>query len=179
MDEKNYKLDYDSLGVGNVVYLKEDSETQGIKRGIYEIVAMGEFKGEDTKITIKKYDNYDEEEPQEKLDERKSEVTLKEINDEIYLIEQHCPSCRYKSYLFVAEEDYIRRQEGRATAQECYPYLTIPQCELAISGTCYSCQHILFAKNYDKKGRHIGEKLRREELRRGEHPKPSRRSRKL
>lgn len=174
MEERNYKLDYDSLGVKSVVYLKEDNETQGITRGIYEIVTMGEFKEEDTKITIKKYDNYDEEELQEKRDERKSEVTLKEINNEIYLIEQHCPSCRYKSYLIVAEEDYIRRQEGQATAQECYPYLTIPQRELAISGTCYSCQHILFAKNYDKKGRHIGEKLRR-----GEHPKPPRRSQKL
>ena len=108
MDEKNYKLDYDSLGVGNVVYLKEDSETQGIKRGIYEIVAMGEFKGEDTKITIKKYDNYDEEEPQEKRDERKSEVTLKEINDEsntVPLVDTNHTSLLPKKTTYVDKKD--------------------------------------------------------------------------
>ena len=70
--------------------------------------------------------------------------------------------CETKSYLFVAEKDFLKRKNAaeygkRIAIQDSYPYLTIPQRELAKTGMCYNCQQKIFTLHYDKKRNFIGD----------------------
>ena len=163
MEERNYQAESEELFEGEVVFLKEDNASKDIKQGIYEIIEIGKLDGENTKVTIQEFDNYDGQAPLEiKENPKKAEVTLKELDLETKLLQERCRMCETKSYLFVAEKDFLKRKNAaeygkRIAIQDSYPYLTIPQRELAKTGMCYNCQQKIFTLHYDKKGKFIGD----------------------
>lgn len=72
------------------------------------------------------------------------------------LIECCCPQCGKVTIIYVREEDYNKRVKEQSPAQNCFPYLTIPERETIISGMCPECQKKLFPLNYDKDGNWVG-----------------------
>ena len=73
-----------------------------------------------------------------------------------YPVERLCHQCGEVTVIYVREEDYNKRVKGRSPAQNCFPYLTMPERETIISGMCPECQKKLFPLNYDKNGNWVG-----------------------
>lgn len=73
-----------------------------------------------------------------------------------YPVERLCHQCGKVTVIYVREEDYNKRVKGRSPAQNCFPYLTMPERETIISGMCPECQKKLFPLNYDKDVNWVG-----------------------
>lgn len=69
-----------------------------------------------------------------------------------YPIECNCRMCGATTTIMGREVDYIKRIEERVPVQLCFSYLTRPQREAIVSGTCLECQKKLFSENYDSEG---------------------------
>lgn len=67
-----------------------------------------------------------------------------------------CRMCGDVTVIYVRGEDYDKRYGQRCPVQECFPYLSVPEREAIISGTCPVCQQRLFPRNYDDGDNWIG-----------------------
>ena len=58
-----------------------------------------------------------------------------------------CNVCDTEYRLNVMEEDYLRWQEGKTLIQDAFPYLSIGDRELMISGICAKCWEDMFGQS--------------------------------
>lgn len=73
-----------------------------------------------------------------------------------YTVKCACSMCKNTTEVKVRYGDYLLRFAMNKPAQDCFPYLSVPEREAIISGVCLDCQKKLFANNYDKNGNWIG-----------------------
>lgn len=75
----------------------------------------------------------------------------KVINDNEVSIRCTCPICGEYNYVTVNKKDYDKHLENpRAFVNDLYPYLSVDDRELLISGTCSKCWDEIFADMGDE-----------------------------
>lgn len=73
-----------------------------------------------------------------------------------YTVKCSCSMCNNTTEIKVRYGDYLSRFAMGKPAQDCFPYLSTPERESIISGTCPECQKKIWRNNYDFKGNWIG-----------------------
>lgn len=64
-------------------------------------------------------------------------------------IETRCPICGERHYVEVFEKDFIAWRNG-TLIQDAFPYLSVDERELLISGTCAECFSAIFGDDDDE-----------------------------
>ena len=84
---------------------------------------------------------------------RNREIRPEERN---YTVQCKCSMCNSTTEVKVRYGDYLLRFAMRKPAQNCFPYLSVPERESIISGTCPDCQKKIWRNNYDNNGNWVG-----------------------
>lgn len=88
---------------------------------------------------------------------RLNRVVLPE--ERFYGVECLCDMCGKSTVVKVRFGDYLLWAAMQQPAQDCFPYLSVPERETLISGMCSECQKKVWPDNYDDNGNWIGEVL--------------------
>lgn len=70
-------------------------------------------------------------------------------NKKEYIIITSCPFCGEINEIAVSEDDYWDWQDG-ALVQDAFPYLTVDEREMLISGICPDCWNDMFPEDEEE-----------------------------
>lgn len=84
---------------------------------------------------------------------RNREIRPEERN---YTVKCECSICKSITEVKVRYGDYLLRFAMGKPTQDCFPYLSVPERETIISGTCPECLKKIWRSSYNSNGNRIG-----------------------